>query len=273
MNSAVVIILQKELRDAVRSRWLLAFSGTFAVVALSLAMVQERGDVGVQGFDRTTASLVNLCLLLVPLLTLVLGAGAIAGERDRGTLLTLRAQPLSSSELLIGKYLGLTIAVWMAVALGFGIAGLLIGLVSPVAGFGHYLLFVALSGILATGTLSVGMLISVLSEGRARALAIAVLAWFAFVVFYDLAAMGFALLVTGSSQSLLAVTLGNPVESVRILAVLSLDPEMQVLGPLGAYMYKTFGTGGSSAVLLAGVAAWTLVPLAIATAIFRKQDA
>lgn len=270
--NAVFVILRKELRDAVRSRWLIAFSATFAIVALALAMVQERGDVGVQGFDRTTASLVNLCLLLVPLLTLVLGAGAIAGERDRGTLITLRAQPLSSNELLLGKYLGLVIAVWMAVALGFGAAGVLIGLVAPVSGFGHYLLFVALSGVLATGTLSIGMLISVVSEGRARALAIAVLAWFGFVIFYDLAAMGFALLVTGSGESLLAVTLGNPVESVRILAVLSLDPELQVLGPLGSYLYETFGTTGSALILLAGLAAWTVIPLAAAARIFRTQD-
>jgi ABC-type transport system involved in multi-copper enzyme maturation permease subunit len=270
--SATFIILRKELRDAVRSRWLIAFSATFAIVALALAMVQERGDVGVQGFDRTTASLVNLCLLLVPLLTLVLGAGAIAGERERGTLTTLRAQPLSSSELLLGKYLGLAIAVWMAVALGFGIAGLLIGLVSPVAGFGHFLLFVLLAGILATGTLSLGMLISVVSDSRARALAIAVLAWFVFVIFYDLAAMGFALLVTGSGESLLAITLGNPVESVRILAVLSLDPDLQVLGPLGAYLYSTFGTGGSALLLLGGVLAWTVVPLVAAAALFRTQD-
>lgn len=270
--NAVFVILRKEVRDAVRSRWLIAFSATFAIVALALAMVQERGDVGVQGFDRTTASLVNLCLLLVPLLTLVLGAGAIAGERDRGTLITLRAQPLSSNELLLGKYLGLVISVWMAVALGFGVAGLLIGLVAPVSGFGHYLLFVGLAGVLATGTLSIGVLISVVSEGRARALAIAVLAWFGFVIFYDLAAMGFALLVTGSGESLLAVTLGNPVESVRILAVLSLDPELQVLGPLGSYLYETFGTAGSAAILLAGLAAWTVIPLAAAARIFRTQD-
>ena len=42
---------------------------------------------------------------------------------------TLLAQPLSTAELLIGKYLGLTVAVWAAVMLGFGMAGFLIALV------------------------------------------------------------------------------------------------------------------------------------------------
>src|SRR5690606_14784381 len=118
--STMQTILGKELRDAVRSRWLIAFAGAFALIALTLSVMQQ-GDGGIQGFNRTTASLINLCLLLVPLLALILGAGAIAGERDRGTLATLLSQPLSATELLVAKYAGLTIAVWAAVTLGFGI--------------------------------------------------------------------------------------------------------------------------------------------------------
>ena len=46
-----------------------------------------------------------------------LRAGAIAGERDRSTLTALLSQPISVAELVIGKYAGLTVAVWMAIAL------------------------------------------------------------------------------------------------------------------------------------------------------------
>jgi len=270
--TAVRSILGKELRDAVRSRWLLAFAATFALIALALAVVQEQGDVGAQGFNRTTASLINLCLMLVPLLALILGAGAIAGERDRGTLATLLAQPLSATQLLIGKYLGLTIAVWMAIALGFGMAGVLLALVRPVADFGHYLLFIVLSSALASAMLSIGMVISVLSDGRAKALAIAVLAWFALVLFYDLAAIGLALSVTSSGQSLLLTALLNPVESVRILAILSLEPDLHVLGPVGAYLHLELGTLRSVVLLTGAVLAWAVAPLAVGAMLFRRQD-
>jgi Cu-processing system permease protein len=271
--SALIPIAGKELRDALRSRWLLAFAVTFAVFALVLAAVQQQGDVGAQGFNRTTASLVNLCLLLVPLLALVLGAGAISGERERGTLATLLAQPISSFELLLGKYLGLSVAVWGAVALGFGAAGMLLALVRPVTDMGHYLLFIVLSGVLASAMLSIGMLISVLSDGRAKALAVAVLAWFALVLFYDLAAIGVALSFASSGRSLVLAALLNPVESVRILAILSLEPDLHVLGPMGAYLHLELGTLRSAALLAAAVLAWAAAPLVAAGALFARQDA
>lgn len=265
--------MRKELRDATRSRWLVMYAAAFALIALAFGVVQEQGDVGAQGFNRTTASIINLCILLVPLLALVLGAGSIAGERDRGTMTTLLSQPLSPVELLVGKYLGLTLAVWMAVALGFGAAGMLLALVSPVTDFAHYLLFIVLSAALASAMLSIGMLISVLSDGRAKALAIAVLAWFGFVLFYDLAAMGVALTLTSSGESLVLAAIGNPVESVRILAILSLEPDLNVLGPLGAYLQTQFGTAGSSVLLSLAVLLWAVAPLAAATLTFRNQDA
>ena len=273
MNAvAVVTILGKELRDAVRSRWLTAFAVTFALVALGLAVIQQQGDVGAQGFNRTTASLINLCLLLVPLLALILGAGAIAGERDRGTLATLLSQPVSSTELLLAKYAGLALALWAAVALGFGVAGLLVALVSPVAGLGHFMLFVVLSGVLASAMLSIGLLISVIADGRVKALALAILAWFAFVLLYQFVAIGVALAITASGRGLVAAVLLNPVEAVRILAVMSLSPDLQVLGPLGAYLYLELGVVRSALLLAASTLAWCVVPLVAAARILRGQD-
>ena len=266
-------MFSKELRDAVRGRWLVAFAVTFALVALALSLVQQQGGVGAQGFNRTTASLINLCLLLVPLLSLILGASAIAGERDRGTLATLLSQPLSSAELVIGKYLGLTVAVWAAVMLGFGPAGFLVALVSPVTDLGHYLLFVALSAALASAMLSIGVLISVVAGGRSQALALAVLTWFLLVLFYNLVGIGVALSIASSSEMLLAGTLLNPVEAVRILAILSLEPDLQVLGPLGSYLYLEFGVMRSALILAGSVVTWTAVPLIGAMALFRRQDA
>src|SRR3972149_3257846 len=93
--SAVLIVAKKEIRDALSNRWLLAYCGLLALLALTLSYLGQRnlGSLGFENFSRTTASLLNLCLLLVPLVALALGAGAIAGERDRGTLNYLLSQP------------------------------------------------------------------------------------------------------------------------------------------------------------------------------------
>ena len=270
--SAFNAVVQKELRDAARSRWLLGFAATFAITALAIALAQAQGGEGDQGFNRTTAGLVNLCLLLVPLLALVLGAGAVAGERERGTLASLLAQPISATELLVGKYVGLTIAVWGAIALGFGVAGVLIALLRPVAGIGGYALFVLLSAGLATTMLSLGVLMSVWSASRMQALAIAIVLWFALVLFYDLAAIGVALAIAPSGQTLVLAVLANPVEAARILAVIGLDPDLRVLGPLGAYLVNEVGVRTTTALLVGALLLWTALPLACAARILGRQD-
>lgn len=269
---AIRTITRKELRDASKSRWLLGFAGVFALVSLGLSLTQAVGGEGDQGFTRTTAGLVNLCLLLLPLLGLVLGAGALAGERERGTLSSLLAQPISPVELLIGKYVGLTLAVWAAVALGFGASGVAIALLHPVSDIGAYLQFVALSAGLAMTTLAIGLLVSVWSDGRMKALGLALVLWFVLVLFYDLAAIGIALSVSSSGATLLLAVLANPVEGARILAIIGLEPDLRILGPLGAYLVNEVGLATTTLLLLAELLAWTAIPLAVAAHVFSRQD-
>ncbi len=55
---AVWTIASKEVRDAVRGRWLLLYGIAFAVLALGLSYLGERnlGSLGFENFSRTTAS-------------------------------------------------------------------------------------------------------------------------------------------------------------------------------------------------------------------------
>ena len=96
-----------------------------------------------------------------------------------------------------GALLGLVIAVWMAIALGFGGAGLVMALFSPITDVNHYLLFVGLSAALAAAMLSIGMLISVFSGGRLKAISLGVVLWFLLFLLYDLGAVGLAPSVSG----------------------------------------------------------------------------
>ena len=57
--------------------------------------LDSASGLALQAFGRTTATLMNLCLLLAPLVAVLMGAASIAGERERGTLEHLLAQPLS----------------------------------------------------------------------------------------------------------------------------------------------------------------------------------
>src|SRR5690554_3896657 len=124
----VIILAQKELRDARRNRWFLLYALAFAGLSLALAWMalSGAGNYGLAGFGRTSASLINLILLIVPLMGLTLGAMGLAGEREQGTLLYMLAQPINQAELLLGKFLGLALALIAALGLGFGLTALLI---------------------------------------------------------------------------------------------------------------------------------------------------
>lgn len=120
---------RREFREAMARRWFLLYTIAFAVLAVAVSFVSLAGvgSYGFAGFGRTTAGVLNLVMLLVPLIALTAGSGAIAGERERGTLLYLLAQPVSRFEILLGKFFGLAAALCCSLFLGFGFsAGILI---------------------------------------------------------------------------------------------------------------------------------------------------
>src|SRR6516165_9185176 len=99
---SVYLTLSKELQDTRRSRWFLLLAVVFAGLALALSLVgmSALGALGGAGFGRTTASLLNLVIVIVPLMGLVMSSLSVAGERENGTLLTILAQPVLLEEVL-----------------------------------------------------------------------------------------------------------------------------------------------------------------------------
>jgi Cu-processing system permease protein len=82
------LITARELVSATRGRWFAFSSVSFFVLSVGLALLGLAGAErsGIAGFDRTTASLLNLALIFVPLLTFSVGALGIAGELEDGSM-------------------------------------------------------------------------------------------------------------------------------------------------------------------------------------------
>ncbi len=122
MVRSIMTVAVRELRDAVRARWFVLYTLAFAVLGLGISYVSAvgAGGVGLSGFGRTAAGLINLVLLVVPLMALTAGAGSIASDRERGMLAYLLAQPVSRTEVLLGKYVRLAGALLACICLGLG---------------------------------------------------------------------------------------------------------------------------------------------------------
>jgi Cu-processing system permease protein len=268
---SAIPVARKELRDAIRNRWMIGYSVLLGVLGLVAAAAGFESSAGLalQTFGRTTATLMNLCLLLAPIVAVLAGAAAIAGEQDRGTLELLLAQPITRGRLLLSKYGGLLASLAIATIAGFTPAGVFIAAQPGPAYLGHYLLFPAIAIVLAAAMLGVGLLISVSSRTAVQAQGAAVFVWFAFVLLYDLLLMG-TLTISGLSIEFLAASLVvNPVDAARVLGVLALEPDLYLLGPAGAYLTAHFSRAGAALWLGASLALWMVIPVVISVRRFR----
>jgi Cu-processing system permease protein len=270
--SNVLTLAQKELRDARRNRWFILYTVAFAGLALALAWLALSGvgTYGLAGFGRTGASLINLVLLIVPLMGLTLGAMSLAGERERGTLLYLFTQPIAQIELLLGKFIGLALAMLLALLLGFGLSGLLIAWQGGATQAGDYLLLMLLAFVLALASLSLGFLISAAVGKSATAVGLALFLWLLLVFFGDLGLMGTAIVLRLDIDHLFTLALLNPLQLFKMAAILAIRSNLEVLGPAGTYAVRTYGSQ-LMAFLIAILAVWALLPLGITHYILGKR--
>jgi Cu-processing system permease protein len=268
------VVALRELREALKNKWLWFYAIAFAGLALALSQagLASAGYAGLGGFGRTAASLVNALLLFVPLMGLSVGAGAIAADRERGTLLYLLAQPISRAEVFFGKALGAAMALVAALALGFGIAGL--GLAA--SGDTNVLAYLALAGytlLLALAALGIGFIISALTRKASTASGAALLVWLALVFFGDLGLVGATLALRPTANVLFAMLVANPLQAFKLGAIYSLRATLDTLGAVGQFAYYEFGDA-LPLVLLALLIGWTVLTFGTAFTIFnRRSDA
>lgn len=271
---SIAILLAKELRDAWRNRWFLIYSVAFAVLALAMSWLSLVGiaGTGFAGLGRTAASLVNLVVLIVPLMGLTLGAGAVASERESGSFLYLLSQPVGRLEVVLGKFLGLGTAVIAALMLGFGVAALVIARRVGEADAWAFLGFLALAALVALASVSVGLLISALSGKSSVATGIALMLWLGLVFAGDLGLMGTSLALKLGVRELLFTALVNPLQQFKLAAILTLRGGLEVLGPAGLYATRTYGDA-LLPMLAGGLLLWILLPLAVTAFVIERRGA
>lgn len=266
------ILTRKEIRDAVRNRWLLLYTVVFAGMAWSLSWMGLSAieQYGVSSFGRTSASLINLVLLVVPLMGITLGALSLAFERENGTLAYTLSQPVTVGEVLVGKFLGLAAALLAALLLGFGSSGVFIAWKTGLHQTGAYLSLLGLAFLLALISLGLGLLVSAAVRRASLSIGLAVLVWSLLVFFGDLGVMGTAVVLNLDLYQLLLSALVNPLQVFKVAAVLSTDGNLDVLGPAGQYAVRNFGASFLPCLMLVLVT-WVVLPVMATYIVFRKK--
>jgi Cu-processing system permease protein len=276
MTGPLLLCARQELLLAVRSRWTQVFAAVFAALSLAVAASGYilSGGSGVQDFARTAASLVQLVLLLVPLTAIVMGVLTLAS--DRGAAELLFSQPVPRGVILIGRLLGLLVALASAQAVGFGLAGLVLYARAGGEGVGGFLLIGLASIVLTAIFLALAALVSARHVGgrRVRALAIALVVWFVLVVLFDLAALGLAsTLRSGTASRVLILTvLTNPIDAVRAGTLLGVEGTGAFGAGSLALLRFTRGPLGAALLLSASALLWIVLPVLLAVRRLARLD-
>jgi Cu-processing system permease protein len=182
----------REFRDRLRNGWVIA-SMVLWLAAITLTSVFgliQMGRIGIQGYERTAITLLNLAQYLAPLLGLLVGHDLIVREREDRTIHLLIASGVRRAHVMLGKFLGGALAVTVPLLVGFVVAGTLVGIAARDATFTPFIKL-AISGVgLGVVFSGLGMLVSTFSRSRVQALVCALLVWGVAVFGFDLAALG-----------------------------------------------------------------------------------
>lgn len=275
MSSTFIIAVQ-EVRAGLRNRWVLATTLLLAALALSLTLLGSApvGGVKADPLSIVVVSLASLSIFLLPLIALLLSFDSVVGEAERGTLLLLLAYPLARWQVVLGKFIGHVAILALATVIGYGAAAAALVVKSGSAAELDWAAFSGLLGssvLLGAAFLALGMLISTVVRERATAAGVAVGIWFVLVLIYDAALLG--VLVAGqnrilSADSLDLLLLANPADAFRLLNLTVTDGAKALSGMAG------LGEAGRLPMwaLLGSLAAWSVVPLAAAVAIFNRRE-
>lgn len=271
---AIRTIARHELLINIRNRWTLVFAGVFGMLVLAVSYfgLVTGGDVGFQGFARTSASLLNMVLYIVPLVALVMGTLSFTSETSASELLF--SQPVTRGEVLVGKFLGLFASIFTATLFGFGLAGIVIAVRAGTEGAWRYPAFVIFSLLLALIFLSLSAFISAICRRKSKAFGVALLAWFFFVLFYDLLVIGgtFLFKERTANSLILGSLFGNPVDMVRVASLMTLNGK-DIFGAGGAALLRFLGGETYSLVVLTiALSLWVIAPLIAAQRLLKHQD-
>lgn len=261
MNT-ILKVLKYQARDAVRSRWLIAYAAFFMLVTEGL--LRFSGDPA-----RAQLSLISVVLFLVPLVSIVFGTVYLYNAREFIELLL--AQPVNRRQMFGGVYLGLMIPLASAFACGLGAPFVLRGIGASMDGALTTLL---LAGVILTCIFTaIATLIAIRCEDRLRGLGTAIGIWMSFTVVYD----GFVLFILAvfSNHSLEHVSLGlmlaNPIDIARVAMLLRFDGAA-MMGYTGAVFLNFFGTAQGAVVTLAALVLWISVPVMFGLRAFQRKD-
>jgi Cu-processing system permease protein len=259
----ILKIIKYQLRDVLRSKWLIAYLLFFLL--LTYGLFRFAGDD-----SRVIISLMNVVLIIIPLVSCIYGT--IYFYNSKEFILFMLSQPIERSTLYTGMWLSIAISLSVSFIIGITVPYLLLGQVNVQNLYTFALL--AASGILLTFIFSsAAFLVAVTNSDKARGFGISLLLWLFYAVVFD----GIILFTMISFNDYpletpaLIATLLNPIDSARVLILLKLDISA-LMGYTGAVFQKFFGNMLGILIAIFSLILWIALPFVTGLKLFKGKD-
>lgn len=274
-TKSVFTIAKKEIMDNIRSRWVIVLSFIFALLTIFVSYFGSLGE-GWQSLGFTIQGMMSLVQFLIPIIALTLSYGSVIGEIERGSMSAFLSFPLKRVEIILGKFLGLSSVLAISVLLGFGIAGIIIGINVGEINIFEFLFFLFSSILLGIVFICLGLFTSSFFKRRSTAMGMSVFIWFLFTMIWSIVISGIAFILVDSTSIMsdgfpdwfFMADMINPLSSYNALVTINIEAvsnlSQQFIGSYPEY----YTTPLLTFILLL----WILVFLFLSIRIFKNRD-
>lgn len=158
---STLAVARKDFSDSARSRRLWVLIAVFVIFVAGLAYyfaeIANAGQNPNAGSLALIGSLLVPTAILLPAIGILTGYRSVIGERESGSLKLLLSLPHRRRDVVLGKLVGRSAVVALAVVIGFAVGGaVLFGLASNIP-LGDYALLVLLTILLGVTFVSIGV--------------------------------------------------------------------------------------------------------------------
>ncbi len=261
--TAVLRIIQFNLRDLMRNRWTIFYTLFFFLATEGL--IRMSGDL-----SRAILSMIHLVLYIIPLFCVLFGSMYIYNSGEFVRLLL--SQPVGRTSVLLGQYLGLSASL----IIGFSV-GMIVPLVfHPFPDSEEILTYLLLLGsgwLLTLIFIGLAFLVAIVVRDKGKGVALSLFVWLTSVVLYDGAVLLLSHIYSDYpiEKALIGAAILNPVDLARILVMMRLDFSA-LLGYTGAVFERFFGSRLGVVLAVSSLLCWAALPLLVGLSRFRKKD-
>lgn len=275
----ILSIAKKEIMDNIRNKWIILVSVMFAIITLVFSYFGSLFSEGWQDLGLTIAGMTQLGSLLICIVALMLGYATIIGEIERGSMSALLALSTTRFEIVMGKFLGLGAVICFTTLVGYGVAGLVIGLNVPNVDYLEYLVFIGITMLFGLVFLTVALFFSTVFSKQSTALGGAIFLWFLFniilpVVVFGLLITSINIMTITEQSSLIApdwyhvANLLNPISVYSSVITMTIGPVQSSTGA-GLIQNPSWYSPG---LLLGVMLLWIVVFFVVAAWRFQRKD-